>query len=57
MDMRLTSLINEDLIELDLKATKKEDVILLDMSTEECVRLIISGGVLAPKNLKKDNIL
>lgn len=45
MDMRLTSLINEDLIELDLTASKKEEVI------QEMVNLLGKAGKVTDKEI------
>jgi len=45
MDMRLTNLINEELIELELKASKKEDVIL------EMVTLLEKAGKVSDREI------
>jgi fructose-specific phosphotransferase system IIA component len=56
MDMRLTSLINEDLIELDLKATKKEDVILEMVGLLEKARKVTDKEIYFKTVIERENL-
>ncbi len=56
MDMRLTSLINEDLIELDLKAAKKEDVILEMVGLLEKAKKVTDKEIYFKTVIERENL-
>jgi len=56
MDMRLTSLINEELIELELKSSKKEDVILEMVNLLEKAKKVTDKDIYFKSIIERENL-